>query len=129
MRWQRKVFIPILAVLILSVVTIYAVLRSLDIDETQWILVAVCFAILLCFVLLSVLLVLIERSTPGAGLRFKNSLPLQRLTKALQSRPSFRRTNGPVHEVLLVLDAQSEPNGGTRTGLLPGTMSRNMPKM
>jgi hypothetical protein len=112
------------------VVTIYAVLRSLDIDETQWILVAVlCFAILLCFVLLSVLLVLIERSTPGAGSRFKNSLPLQRLTKALQSRPSFRRTNGPVHEVLLVLDAQSEPNGGTRTGLLPGTMSQNVPKM
>jgi hypothetical protein len=40
MRWQWKVFIPILAVLILSVVTIYAVLRSLDIHETQSILVA-----------------------------------------------------------------------------------------
>jgi nitrogen fixation/metabolism regulation signal transduction histidine kinase len=62
MRWQWKVFLPILAVLILSVVTIYAVLRSLDIHETQWILVAVVsFAILLCFVLPSVLLILIER--------------------------------------------------------------------
>jgi two-component system, NtrC family, sensor kinase len=61
-RWQWKVFIPILAVLILSVVTIYAVLRSLNIHEPQWILVAVvCFAVLLCFVLLSVLLVLIEQ--------------------------------------------------------------------
>jgi hypothetical protein len=52
MRWQWKVFIPILAVLILSVVTIYAVLHSLDIDATQWILVAVlCFAILIVFCL------------------------------------------------------------------------------
>lgn len=45
----------------MSVAAIYAVLRSLEIRETQWILVAaVCCAILLCFVLLSVLLVLIE---------------------------------------------------------------------
>lgn len=62
MRWQGKVFIPIIAVLILSVVTIYAVLRSLKVRDTQWILVAVvCFAIILCFVLLSVPLVLIEQ--------------------------------------------------------------------
>jgi signal transduction histidine kinase len=62
-RWQWKVFIPIVAVLFLSIVGIYAVLRSLGVrDEAQWILIgAVCCAIVLCFVLLSVLLVLIER--------------------------------------------------------------------
>lgn len=61
-RWQWKVFIPIIAVLVLSIAAIYGVLRSLKIHEVQWILfAAVSFAILLCFVLLSVLLVLIER--------------------------------------------------------------------
>jgi two-component system NtrC family sensor kinase len=61
-RWQWKVFIPIIAVLILGVVTIMLVLASLHIREPQWILVtAVAAAILLCFVLLTVLLVLIER--------------------------------------------------------------------
>jgi len=61
-RWQWKVFIPIIAVLALSIVAIYAVLRSLEVKEVQWILfAAVCCAIVLCFVLLSVLLVLIER--------------------------------------------------------------------
>jgi signal transduction histidine kinase len=61
-RWQWKVFIPIIAVLLLSIAAIGAVLRTLAIQEAQIILVAsVCFAILLCFVLLSVLLVLVER--------------------------------------------------------------------
>lgn len=61
-RWQWKVFIPIIAILILSIATIYAALRSLEIREVQWILFAVVsFAILLCFVLLGVLLALIER--------------------------------------------------------------------
>jgi signal transduction histidine kinase len=61
-RWQWKVFIPIIAVLSLSITGIYAVLRSLEVREAQWILIAaVCCAIVLCFVLLSVLLVLIER--------------------------------------------------------------------
>ncbi len=61
-RWQWKVFIPIVTVLFLSILAIHAVLRSLEIREVQWILVAaVSFAILLCFVLLFVLLVLIER--------------------------------------------------------------------
>jgi len=60
-RWQWKVFIPIIAVLTLSIAAIYVVLRSLKIQEVQWILfAAVCCAIVLCFVLLSVLLVLIE---------------------------------------------------------------------
>src|SRR6201987_2592476 len=61
-RWQWKVFIPIIAVLLLSIVAIASVMETLAIQEAQIILVAsVCFAILLCFVLLSVLLVLVER--------------------------------------------------------------------
>jgi signal transduction histidine kinase len=61
-RWQWKVFIPIIAVLLLSIVAIASVLETLGIHEAQLILIAsVCFAILLCFVLLSVLLVLVER--------------------------------------------------------------------
>jgi len=61
-RWQWKVFIPIIGVLILSLLAILAVLRSLEIHDVQWILIAiVASAIFLCFVLLSVLLVLIER--------------------------------------------------------------------
>jgi signal transduction histidine kinase len=61
-RWQWKVFIPIIAVLIVSIVAIHAVLRSLEIHQSQWILIAAAGgALLLCFVLLSVLLVLIER--------------------------------------------------------------------
>jgi two-component system, NtrC family, sensor kinase len=61
-RWQWKVFIPIIAVLLLSIIAIATVLRTLAIHEAQIILiVSVCFAILLCFVLLSVLLVLVER--------------------------------------------------------------------
>jgi len=61
-RWQWKVFIPIITVLVLSIAAIHAVLRSLEIQDVQWILIAaVSFAIVLCFVLLAVLLVLIER--------------------------------------------------------------------
>ncbi|HTZ32918.1 MAG TPA: ATP-binding protein [Methylomirabilota bacterium] len=61
-RWQWKVFIPIVAVLTLSIATIMLVLNSLQVYESQWILVAaLAGAIVLCFVLLAVLLVLIER--------------------------------------------------------------------
>ena len=61
-RWQWKVFIPIIALLAISLVTIRAVLRTLEVQETQWVLIAVvACAILLCFVLLSVLLVLVEQ--------------------------------------------------------------------
>ena len=61
-RWQWKVFIPIITVLLLSVATIMLVLNQLQVYESQWILVAaLAGAILLCFVLLAVLLVLIER--------------------------------------------------------------------
>lgn len=61
-RWQWKVFIPIIGVIVASLIAITALLRSLEIREFQWILMAVvACAILLCFVLLSVLLVLVER--------------------------------------------------------------------
>lgn len=62
MRWQWKVFIPVFGVLILSLIAILAVLRSLEIHDVEWILIAVVSsAIFLSFVLLSALLVLIER--------------------------------------------------------------------
>jgi signal transduction histidine kinase len=61
-RWQWKVFIPIIGVLALSLAFVTVVLRSRDIENAHWILLAALgFAILLCFVLLSVLLVLVER--------------------------------------------------------------------
>jgi len=61
-RWQWKVFIPIIAVLSLSLVGITAILRTLEMHDARWVLiVVVAFAILLCFVLLSVLLVLVQR--------------------------------------------------------------------
>lgn len=61
-RWQWKVFIPIVAVMLISLAGMAAMLRTLGIHESQWILAAVVtFAILLSFVLLSVLLVLVEQ--------------------------------------------------------------------
>lgn len=61
-RWQWKVFIPIIGVLLLSLIGVAAMLRSMEIHDAQWVLVAVAgSAILLCFVLLSVLLVLVEQ--------------------------------------------------------------------
>jgi hypothetical protein len=61
-RWQWKVFIPIIGVLLLSLVAVAALLRSLQIPEVEWILMAgAACAMLLCFVLLSVLLVLVEQ--------------------------------------------------------------------
>jgi two-component system NtrC family sensor kinase len=61
-RWQWKVFIPIFAVMLLSLASVAAMLRTLQVQEAQWILLAVVgFAILLSFVLLSVLLVLVEQ--------------------------------------------------------------------
>ena len=61
-RWQWKVFIPIFAVMIFSLLAMAAMLRTLEIHDAQWILIAVvAFAIALSFVLLSVLLVLVEQ--------------------------------------------------------------------
>jgi two-component system NtrC family sensor kinase len=61
-RWQWKVFIPIIVIMVISLVGMAAMLRSLEIQNAQWILVSVvAIAILLSFVLLSVLLVLVEQ--------------------------------------------------------------------
>jgi signal transduction histidine kinase len=61
-RWQWKVFIPIIAVMILGLVGITALLHTLEMRDAHWVLITVVgFAILLCFVLLSVLLVLVQR--------------------------------------------------------------------
>jgi signal transduction histidine kinase len=61
-RWQWKVFIPIFGVMLVSLIGMAAMLHSLEIHDAQWILIAVvAFAILLSFVLLSVLLVLVEQ--------------------------------------------------------------------
>ncbi len=61
-RWQWKVFIPIIVVMLISLLGMGAILRTLEIHDAQWILAsAIAFAILLSFVLLSVLLVLVEQ--------------------------------------------------------------------
>ncbi|HEY2121074.1 MAG TPA: ATP-binding protein [Candidatus Acidoferrum sp.] len=61
-RWQWKVFIPIIVIMVISLVGMAAMLRGLEIQNAQWILVSVvAIAILLSFVLLSVLLVLVEQ--------------------------------------------------------------------
>lgn len=57
-RWQWKVFIPIIAMINASLIAVMALFRSLEIREFQWIVaVGVACAILPCFALLSVLLV------------------------------------------------------------------------
>ena len=57
-RWQWKVFIPIIAVLMLSLIAMMGLSRTLELEDAHWILIAgAACAILLCFVLLSVLLV------------------------------------------------------------------------
>ena len=61
-RWQWKVFIPIIGVMALSIVVVTGVLQSLEVHNAHWIvLAALGIAILLCFMLLFVLLVLVER--------------------------------------------------------------------
>jgi two-component system, NtrC family, sensor kinase len=61
-RWQWKVFIPIIAVLLLSLMAMVGLSRTLELENAHWLIIAgAACAILLCFVLLSVLLVLIER--------------------------------------------------------------------
>jgi two-component system, NtrC family, sensor kinase len=61
-RWQWKVFIPVFMIMAASLIGMAAMLRTLEIQNAQWILAAVvAFAILLSFVLLSALLVLIEQ--------------------------------------------------------------------
>jgi len=60
-RWQWKVFIPVLAILVLGISAILLALTSRQLRELQWIVIGIfAFAILLCIVLLAVLLVLVE---------------------------------------------------------------------
>lgn len=62
LRWQAKVIIPIVGVLLLGLVAFEGVLLTENIPNGHWILVvAASGAVTICFVLLSVLLVLIER--------------------------------------------------------------------
>ena len=61
-RWQWKVFIPIIAVLLLSLAAIAEVVYRLEVPNPHWVvLAALACAVLLCFVLLTVLLVLVEQ--------------------------------------------------------------------
>jgi signal transduction histidine kinase len=61
-RWQWKVFIPIIAVLLLSLAASAVVVYKLEFPNPHWVLLgALACAVLLCFVLLSVLLVLVEQ--------------------------------------------------------------------
>jgi len=62
LRWQWKAIIPIIGVLLLGLIAFRAIVLALDIPNGGWILiVAAAGAVAICFVTLSVLLVLIER--------------------------------------------------------------------
>jgi two-component system, NtrC family, sensor kinase len=61
-RWQWKVLIPMIAVLVVSLAAIAAVVYRQEVPRPHWVLLAaLAGAVLLCFVLLSVLLVLVEQ--------------------------------------------------------------------
>jgi two-component system, NtrC family, sensor kinase len=61
-RWQWKVLIPMIAVLVLSLAAISAIVYRQDVPRPHWILLAaLAGGVILCFVLLSVLLVLVEQ--------------------------------------------------------------------
>jgi signal transduction histidine kinase len=60
--WQWKAIIPIIGVLLLGLIAFQAIVHALNIPNGHWILiVAAAGAVTICFVTLSVLLVLIER--------------------------------------------------------------------
>lgn len=62
MGWQWKAIIPIVGVLLLGLIAFQAVVVALDIPSGHWIvIVAAAGAVAICFVTLTVLLVLIER--------------------------------------------------------------------
>jgi len=62
LRWQWKAIIPIIGVLLLGLIAFQVMVLALDIPNGRWILiVAAAGAVAICFVTLSVLLVLIER--------------------------------------------------------------------
>ena len=62
LRWQWKALIPIVGVLLLGLIAFQAIVVALEIPSGHWILVvAAAGAVVICFVTLTVLLVLIER--------------------------------------------------------------------
>ena len=62
LRWQWKVFIPIITVLLLSLAAIAFLVYKLGVPNPHWFVFgALGAAVLLCFILLSVLLVLVEQ--------------------------------------------------------------------
>jgi signal transduction histidine kinase len=62
LRWQTKAILPVLGVLLLGMVAFEATVLTLGVPNGHWILMAAASgAVLICFVLLSVLLVLVER--------------------------------------------------------------------
>ena len=62
LRWQWKAIIPIIGVLLLGLIAFEAIVLALNIPKGHWILiVAAAGAVAICFVTLTVLLVLIER--------------------------------------------------------------------
>jgi two-component system NtrC family sensor kinase len=61
-RWQWKVIVPLIGVLLLGVMAFQAIVHALDIEKGHWIvIVAVAGAVTICFVILSALLILIEQ--------------------------------------------------------------------
>src|SRR5215472_5837029 len=61
-RWQWKVFIPVTGVLVLNLGIMAGVVYRLNVPNKEWVVLgALSFALVICFVLLSVLLVLVEQ--------------------------------------------------------------------
>jgi signal transduction histidine kinase len=61
-RWQWKVFIPVIGVLLLSLGVMAIVVYGMDVPNKVWVILgALSVAVLICFILLSVLLVLVEQ--------------------------------------------------------------------
>lgn len=61
-RWQWKVFIPVIGVLLVSLGIMGGVVYNLNVPNKEWVILgALSFAVLICFLLLFVLLVLVER--------------------------------------------------------------------
>jgi len=61
-RWQWKVFIPVIGVLLVSLGIMGGVVYHLNVPNKEWVVLgALAFAVLICFLLLFVLLVLVER--------------------------------------------------------------------
>jgi signal transduction histidine kinase len=62
LRWQWKAIIPMIGVLLLGLMAFQAIVLALNIPNGHWILIiAAAGAVTICFVMLTVLLVLIER--------------------------------------------------------------------